>query len=64
MTINRPMPVTAHAPHCAEPEWEWQPQIWPGLARLGRCRNCGATRIDRSGQTQKPATDNSRQANR
>ena len=48
MTKNTPSP-TAHAPHCDAPDYEWQQPIWPNLARRGRCRNCGATRIDRTG---------------
>jgi hypothetical protein len=42
-----------HAPTCLGAEYEWQQQIWPGLAARGRCLNCGAVTFDRSGQTTK-----------
>lgn len=39
---------TEHAPHCPGPDWEFQPQLWPGTAIRGRCRNCGAVTIQRA----------------
>lgn len=42
-----------HAPHCPEPAMMWQQPITPGLARIARCRNCGAVEIDRTEQATK-----------
>lgn len=39
-----------HSADCLGADYEWQPQLWPGLAIRGRCRGCGASRIDRTGQ--------------
>lgn len=49
------IPPTQHAPHCPEPEYEWQQQIWPGLAARGRCIHCGAVQIDRTNQDPRTA---------
>lgn len=47
---SKPPGPLEHAPHCPGPEYEWQQQIWPGLATRGRCVHCGAVQIDRTGQ--------------